>query len=553
MSTPTFGRRRFLHGAGSLALLAGTGSLLSACNDSGAPSSNQADANRGAELPTYRRFAGAEPDLPGNDTGVDDAYRNFPAEQLRSVAETPGNGGTVSGMANIFYAIPPGPDRNAFWADLNERLGVDLDLRMVPNADYPTVFQTVIAGGDLPDLVMMSPPPNRIPNLPQLLGAQFSNLSDHLSGDAVLDYPNLANLSTDSWRSTVYNGGIYGVPIPRGRTHSYHFIRQDLFEKYGVPVELKGYDEFAEAMKALTDSRQRRFALSRILPTMKLLGRMNNEPNNWREEGGSFTRSYETEEFRQTVSDMTELWEAGVVHPDAFSDTQPFKQLFNAGACAVNASDGYGGWTQYIVDNKDNPEFELGLLPVYTRDGSELAPWAYGPGQYSFAAIKQQDDERLTMLLRVLNWLAAPFGTQEYTYRFYGEEGRDHTLDADGNPVLTAEGTANTVLPIRYLADSPSPIFMPGRPQDADYQHEFQSRVLPNGAADPTVGLFSNTNASKNAAIDKAFNDGVNEIIQGRKPIGDLDSLVSDWRSGGGDQIRAEYEEELQKAGGVPS
>ncbi|SDU79808.1 extracellular solute-binding protein [Jiangella alkaliphila] len=551
MSTPAFDRRRFLYGAGSLALLTGAGGLLSACNNSdGAPSGNQADANRSLDLPAYQRFSGAQPDLPGTDIGVDDAYRTYPADRPRSVENVPGDGSTVSGMANIFYAIPPGPDRNAFWAGLNEKLGVDLDLRMVPNADYPTVFQTMIAGSDLPDLVMMRPPANRIPNLPQLLDAQFTDLSAHLSGDAALDYPNLANLPTDAWRSTVYNGGIYGIPIPRGRTHSYHFVRQDLFEKYDIPVDLKGYDEFAEAMKALTDPSERRFALSRIVPTMKLLGRMNGEPNNWRDEAGKLTRSYETEEFKQTVSDMIDLWDSGVIHPDAFSDAQPFKQLFNAGTCAVNPSDGYGGWTQYILDNKANAEFELGLLPVYTRDGSELAPWAYGPGLYSFAAIAQQEDEeRLTMLLRMLDWLSAPFGTEEYTFRFYGDEGRDHTLDGDGNPVLTAEGTANTVLPIRYLADSPSPIFVPGRPQDADYQHEFQTRVLPNGIADPTVGLFSNTDATQNATIEKTFTDGVNEIIQGRKPIGDLNSLVSAWRSGGGDQIRAEFEEELQQAG----
>ena len=27
----------------------------------------------------------------------------------------------------------------------------------------------------------------------------------------------------------------------------------------------------------------------------------------------------------------------------------------------------------------------------------------------------------------MLNWLAAPFGTEEYLYRLYGEEGVDHT------------------------------------------------------------------------------------------------------------------------------
>ena len=148
---------------------------------------------------------------------------------------------------------------------------------------------------------------------------------------------------------------------------------------------------------------------------------------------------------------------------------------------------------------------------------------------------------------------AAPFGTEEYLYRLYGTEGREHTIDSNGNPVFTAEGTANTVLPIRYMADAPYTIFQPGRPDDAKTQHDYQSLEIPTGISSPTVGLFSNTSATKNATIDKAFNDGVNEIIQGRKPFGDLDKLISTWKGGGGDDIRNELQDQLQAQGSTPS
>ena len=86
--------------------------------------------------------------------------------------------------------------------------------------------------------------------------------------------------------------------------------------------------------------------------------------------------------------------------------------------------------------------------------------------------------------------------------------------------MLTKTGTANAVLPIRYLADSPFTIYLPGRPQDADTQHKYQSKDIPTGISNPTMGLFSNTAASKNATADKSFNDGVNDVIQGRRPPG---------------------------------
>lgn len=554
MPAYTFDRRRLLAGAGSLALLAGAGASMTGCDQTG-KTTNTAAKNETVALPTYERYSGVTPDLPGTEQGVDPAFRNFPKDRPQSVPEKPGSGSDkVSAMANIYYAVPPGPSGNPWWADLNKKMGIDLDIQMVPSADYPTKFATTIAGNDLPDVMMMRQPPTLIANLPQLLKAKFTDLSKYLSGDAVKEYPNLANIPTVTWKSAIFNGGIYGIPIPRGRIGHYNFIRQDLFEAKGLPIAPKGYDETFKVCKELTNPKKRTWAFSMIGQAQNLLININKVPNQWREEGGKLTRSYETDEFKQTVNDLITWWKAGVLHPAAFDTNQPFKQLFNSGTCAINAHDGYPGWTQYILDNQNNPKFKLGLMPVYDREGSELAPWDYGTGIFSIVGIKKQDSEdRTKMLLRMLNYLAAPFGTEEYFFRLYGKQGRDHTLDKNDNPVFTKEGTANLVVPVRYLADAPYTIYQPGRPQDADTQHDYQSLEIPVGIADPTIGLFSNTLATKNATIDKKFNDGVHDIIQGRQPLDHLDDLVKAWQKGGGDDIRKEYQDQLQQAGGNPS
>jgi putative aldouronate transport system substrate-binding protein len=38
---------------------------------------------------------------------------------------------------------------------------------------------------------------------------------------------------------------------------------------------------------------------------------------------------------------------------------------------------------------------------------------------------------------------------------------------------------------------------------------------------------------------------GITDIVTGRRPIGDLSQLVADWRSKGGDKMRAEFEQAL--------
>lgn len=552
MSHRPVSRRSLIAGTSGLAAFAAAGGLT-ACSSGDSQGSGSGENT--ATLPTYVPYTGVTPDLPGTDQGVDPAYRRFPAENPRSVEDIPGHGETITGMANIYFAVPPGPDRNSYWAGLNERLGVDLQLQMVSNADYLQKFPTVIAGNELPDMLQVpngAPPP--VPNMPQLLDKRFADLSEHLSGDAVKEYPNLANIPTRHWLSTVYNSGIYGIPIPRGAIGNYHFVRADLFEKAGVSTEPKSYDELVDATKALTDPKQRRWAFGLVNQPRQLLGRMNDEPNIWAEEGGKLTHVYETEQYAQTVTDLIAMWKSGVMHPDSFNPAQPFKQLFNAGTVAINAADGYPGWVQYQLDNAGNPDFELGLMPAYARTGGQLAKWNLGSGFFSITLLKKQDDpERIKTVLRVLNWLAAPFGTEEYKYRLFGQEGVDHERDADGNPVLTPTGTANTVLPIRYLADSPYNIYVPGRPQDADTQHAYQSLEVPTGISNPTTGLYSNTASSKNATADKTFQDGVNDVVQERRPFSELTTLVTTWRNSVGDAMRTEYQDALQQAGTTAS
>jgi putative aldouronate transport system substrate-binding protein len=94
-------------------------------------------------------------------------------------------------------------------------------------------------------------------------------------------------------------------------------------------------------------------------------------------------------------------------------------------------------------------------------------------------------------------------------YRAYGEKGADHTENADGDPILTTQGTSNTAVPVRYLAEAPAVLYQPGRPQDVDLQHAYQTKVL------------------------------------GRKPLTAIDEAVKTWRTAVGDRARTEYQEQL--------
>ena len=49
-------------------------------------------------------------------------------------------------------------------------------------------------------------------------------------------------------------------------------------------------------------------------------------------------------------------------------------------------------------------------------------------------------------------------------------------------------------------------------------------------------------------AADQTFHDGIADILFNCRPFSDLDTLVNDWRTNAGDQIRAECLTEINAA-----
>jgi len=68
---------------------------------------------------------------------------------------------------------------------------------------------------------------------------------------------------------------------------------------------------------------------------------------------------------------------------------------------------------------------------------------------------RRTSDTRIKELLKIANWLAAPFGTEEYLFRKFGIPGVHYNM-VNNSPVQTQAGITQTVLGIRYLVDAPT-------------------------------------------------------------------------------------------------
>jgi putative aldouronate transport system substrate-binding protein len=63
---------------------------------------------------------------------------------------------------------------------------------------------------------------------------------------------------------------------------------------------------------------------------------------------------------------------------------------------------------------------------------------------------------------------------------------------------------------------------------------------------DPTIGLYSQTALNLGNIAQDELMAGASQIVQGRRPLSDLDGLVAEWRTKAGDKMRTEFQQALE-------
>ncbi|GAA1584947.1 extracellular solute-binding protein [Kribbella karoonensis] len=535
-------RRSFLGGGLAAAAVAVTGTpLLAGC---ASDKKNTAAANAAVKLPTYVKYGEVKPDLPGTDV-VLDGFLKYPASPVKAITDVPGDGKPITFMTNIPGAIPPAADKNQFWQEVNKRLGSELQISMASNDEYKDKFATRIAGGDLPDILNI---PTDTPQIPGLVKSKCMDLTEHLSGDAAKKYPFLANIPTEYWKGCVFNGAIYGVPVPRGMSRtSLPLYRTDLLAAKGITDPApKNFQEFFDLCKEMTSAKDNRWAWTRV--PLSYLRMMLGLPNNWKEDGGKFTSMYEADANTEALEAARKLVAAGVVNPDAFNDkASARKQWFNGGIAAFDY-DSFVAWNQYYNDNTAGPAFGVNMLDVPGFAGGQGKPWM-GAALNNVTSFNKDSKHSAETLLKIANWMAAPFGTEEYLFRKYGVAGRHYTLQGT-DPVPTKVGTVETGIGLQYISDSTLALYWAGKPDVPQKQHAIQAKIADRLVYDASYGLYSDTSSKKSAQLVKSMNDLENQIVQGKKPVSDWAAGVKTFLSSGGEKIRGELQDAFATAGG---
>jgi putative aldouronate transport system substrate-binding protein len=520
-------------------------------------------AGANAVYPTYLPTTnGPKPDFPASGPGYDDGFNTFPKDPAKALPDDPpGSGSTVKIMSIALFPPPTPVDQNPAWQAVNKALNASVEFDVVTQADYPVRLGTLMAGSDLPDMLYVyaragsSSTLAAANGMPQFLQSKAADLTPYLAGDAARDYPNLAAIPTQAWKNAgcAYQGHLYMVPIHR-------YLPGQMFVKnvsawdaeLGQNYVPKNADDFKRVLLALTKPQQGFYGIAAAQDSVMHLttfGSTFGAPNGWRlESGGNLVKDVETPEFKEATAYVRDLYASGVFHPDSLNMASNViaRTNFYGRKFAIHR-DPINGWQDaWRHALEASPPFNVRPLPLFpAHDGGKTQHFVTG-GHLWATTLKKSTPERTKELLRILNWLAAPFGSAEDQLLTFGLKNVDYTLDDKGNPTLTPQGNndANYV-PWKYTAQHPFVFFSPDLPDYAKVMSDTEKLMMPSAVSDPTFGQISATNFVKGFTLTQALNDGLVDIVVGRRQMSDYDQLVKDWQNNGGEQIRKEYTESI--------
>jgi putative aldouronate transport system substrate-binding protein len=546
---PQLSRRGLFKGAAIAAVSSAALTSLTACGSGGdsAGGGGAPGTGKSAPMPTYVRPNAPKPTYPGTASGVMDVYASFPLNGKRSVHTEVGDGKDFEFLAMTYGQPAPPVSGNAYWQLLNKEMNLNIKGTLIPSGDFQTKFPALVAGNDLPEVVSV-PMYVQLSRLPQLVESEFTDLSEHLSGDAVKKYPNLAGIQESGWANAYFDGRIYGVPRSDPIFQTLIYTKTDVIARKGGDPQPKNLAEFTALAKAVTDHRSGVYAFGGTDSGVALgntMMMMFGVPNQWtKKSDGSFVSFYEHEQFIPSIDAIGKLFKAGYFHPDAptMSKTQ-HDALFRAGKLVLMEE----GNRAYGIVAEDHA-LKFGMMVPFEKDGGKPLYWE-NSGAYAVTMIKKDAPKaRVERFLRAMDYLSAPFGSQESLVINYGQKGPDYTIQS-GTPVVTTRGQREMDLSIQFTVGGPQVLCYPqGAPGGDKLNWDWQTKVAPMFLKNPAVHLYSPTHDTKGASLTQHMQDAMKAVAFGRAHASSLKDAVRTWKQGGGDQMAREYAESAKKS-----
>ncbi|WP_051950570.1 type 2 periplasmic-binding domain-containing protein [Actinacidiphila yeochonensis] len=540
-------RRTLLGTAAAVAGTVATGPLLAACGGGSGPGNGGgASTKKGlkAALPDYLPSSSVKPDIPSvngaADILTDPGFLTYPAGGARTVDGVPGKGGTYSAVTPLWGTVPTAG--NSFYQAMTKALGVKLTMKPADGNNYATIVPTMTAARKLPDWIQLPTWWNSNFNVGRLAGTQLADLTPYLAGDKIKQYPNLAAIPSGGWQAGAWDNKIYGIPsfvsgfIVAGTT----FYRGDVLDAKGITKDqVTSVADLFALGKELTDAKRGVWAFDDVWTYLYPFWDV---PNKWKVVDGKLVHKYETPELLDALDWHYKLAKSGYMHPDALAGQDAGGLTRFYGGKTLIAGGGTGTWN--LADQQSgaaaDKSYRRESFDIFAADGKATPSVFLGNSTSTMSYLNTKlKPAQIEELLAVANYLAAPYGSAEYTLVNFGVEGVHHTMK-NGVPTFTSDGQkfvqAQTY---PFLASPATVISNPGADQVTKDYSAWQAANV-KYLYKP---VFWNMNISLPTSLATAdaaqqVEDTIKDCYHGKQKVSDVQAAIASWKSSSGNRLK---------------
>lgn len=355
---------------------------------------------------------------------------------------------------------------NPLLLELEKRTNTDLDVTMIPFAEYNDRFNVTLASGSIPDIVNYISPPGQLlsSNIVQgIQGGMFHDLTEYIE-DPEFDskYPNLAKIPKGVWQYAKYNGKNYVLPRNLSPVSFMGlWLRKDIFDASGQKIP-KTIEEFTDLIMQL-DNPPEMYGLhfqgknAMDGSNMKAFANAFTGFRDWRiNEAGEFEYQAFVSEYKDFLTWLKKLYDAKVIDPE-FPLGQGASEFGKGKSVAINHT-----WQTFIQSPNFNLLKDAGpdatsllLSPLQGPKGHAID---FSPGfGYPALVSSKLPKEDIPRLLEFWDYTASPEHKEFTTWGIKDV----HYTEENGKKVLNTEkAEADALGSISMLMWSPTRDFI---------------------------------------------------------------------------------------------
>ena len=337
----------------------------------------------------------------------------------------------VSVMSLTFNGSPV-PDDNVLVKSLEDYVNYDIEWTWILDADYTDKISTMIAGGTLPEIVLLK---NLDSNTIQNCRAgAFWDLTDYLK-----DYENLSKINETILNNTMIDGRVYGIPRTRALMRDGIVYRQDWLSNVGLDVPTN-LEEFEDVLRAFTfedpdgNGKDDTWGLvsTKASTSFDEIAIWFGAPNGWGEdENGNLQPMFMTDEYFESMNWLKGLYDEGILNSDFVTlENSGAKDAFKAQQSGVYLGGVDEANAYYTYFESQNIEAPMTVTAAIETPAGKVAVSTDGfSGMLAISKEKVKTEEDLKRCLTFLDKLNDEYCANLFNY---GIEEVDYDKNEDG-------------------------------------------------------------------------------------------------------------------------